>query len=202
MMANEIIGNRLDTNSLEYLIYQLLEKTKVSTIRTISTANTTSVGMPLGWGDNWLAHGTLIDVDRTLYLTPNAAFKTCVYAKPDGMPYDLQIIPAIYQLQNNNVCTLIISGKARTLDSTGWVEFEIEPTELAQITPDGIYYMVFLYNMPGLSLLGYTGISVSDSPYIAWSTDNLGVLESAPESIQIGSSSNIRAFGSLSDGSR
>lgn len=154
--------------------------------------------------DNWLAHGTMIQVPEVVYLTSDMRFKSIITNLPTSPGYDLYLAPAIYKYigpdpddYNKIKCSLVAAGNIKQITRIGWQEFTFNRGTQKYLDPQEVYFYVYLHNMNGLGMPGYYGTQMNDPPYVSWITGNLGKIQDAPDTLELQSESTLRLFGSF-----
>ncbi len=157
-----------------------------------------------GASNNWLAHGTMIQVPEMMYLTSDMKFKAIVTQLPSSPDYDLYMAPAIYKYtgpdpddDNKIKCSLVAAGNAEQITKLGWQEFTFNRGTQQYLDPQEVYFFVYLHNMNGLGMPGFYGTQMNDPPYVSWINGNLGQIWDAPSTLELQSESTLRLFGSF-----
>lgn len=157
-----------------------------------------------GAQNNWVAHGTMIQVPEMVYLTSDMKFKAIITQLPSSLEYDVYVIPAIYKYIGPDLddygiirCSLVAAGNAEHITKIGWQEFTFNRGTQQYLDPQEVYFYVYLHNMNGLGMPGYYGTQMNDPPYVSWINGNLGQLEVAPNTLELQSESTLRLFGSF-----
>lgn len=154
--------------------------------------------------DNWLAHGTMIQVPEVVYLTSDMRFKSIITNLPTSPGYDLYLAPAIYKYigpdpddYSKIKCSLVAAGNIKQITRIGWQEFTFNRGTQKYLDPQEVYFYVYLHNMNGLGMPGYYGTQMNDPPYVSWIHGNLGKIQDAPDTLELQSESTLRLFGSF-----
>lgn len=157
-----------------------------------------------GASNNWLAHGTMIQVPEMMYLTSDMTFKAIVTQFPSSPGYDVYMAPAIYKYtgpdpadHNKIKCSLVAAGNAKQITKIGWHEFTFNRGTQQYLDPQDIYFFVYMHNMNGLGMPGFYGTQMNDPPYVSWINSNLGQIRDAPSTLELQSESTLRLFGSF-----
>lgn len=172
-------------------------------ISTFPVALGSNLVVDQGTSDNWLAHGTMIQVPELMYLTSDMKFSTLITQLPMILDYDIYVIPAIYKYigfdpdDNKIKCSLVAAGNARQITKIGWQEFTFDRGTQMYLDPQEVYFYVYLHNMNGLGMPGFHGTRTNDPPYVSWISGNLGSIRDVPSTLELQSESTLRLFGSF-----
>lgn len=173
-------------------------------VTTFPVAQGSNSPVEQGGDGNWTAHATMIQVPELIYLTADMKFKACVTQLPSSPGYDLYIAPAIYKYTGPDPddgdkikCSLVAAGNAKIITSIGWQEFTFNRSTEQYLDPMETYFYVYLHNMNGLGMPGYSGTQMNDPPYVSWTQHNLGSLYDAPDTLELQSETTTRLYGSF-----
>lgn len=173
-------------------------------VTTFPVAQGSNSPVEQGGDGNWTAHATMIQVPELIYLTGDMKFKACVTQVPSSPEYDVYLAPAIYKYTGPDPddgdkikCSLVAAGNAKIITSIGWQEFTFNRGTEQYLDPMETYFYVYLHNMNGLGMPGYSGTQMNDSPYVSWIQHNLGALSDAPSTLELQSETTTRLYGSF-----
>lgn len=201
-------GDFLDGEGAAKLLAYIIQKIETAkqlgkdvAVQTLPAALTTPVADAPTETPGWIAHGTLLELQETIGLSPESTLKCNVQLTATDNSATAYLIPALYRKIETDTCELVASFEKTQLTSNGWYTIALSKMNDLILDAADTFYLVFLHNQQETQLLGHAAPTVRVTKEIAWVSDNLGNISKAPSTLQIAQESLISFYGQVT-GSR
>jgi hypothetical protein len=196
-------GNYLGESSSEQLVTELIRQIRYSKgfqIQTFPVVHGRPITLP-GDAEHWVAYGTLLTLNETVYLTDRTKIRFMI---PTSLPgTDATLVPAIYKYSGINEqtnipeCTLVAYGDSLNVEQGGWYEEALQLTDTKILTPANFYYLVYIYSTnASLSMLGNPGTHSEYAPYLSFSALQESFV-GVPNTLEMTGEAPVHTFGSI-----